>query len=132
MSTEPQAVGPLEERPGAGSDLNALLDQIEQEAAEEGPEGVLKLRALQAKYRFLSFLIEQRRARHLTQKELAERVGMAQAQLSKIERGRKSPTLDTYSRLLAALDAEVPLPHVTEVTVAAAKPSASSREAVGS
>ena len=42
---------------------------------------------------------------------------MAQAQLSKIERGRKSPTLDTYSRLLAALDAEVPLPHVTDVTV---------------
>src|SRR5438128_12430 len=116
MSTELQASGPVEERHEAGADFEALLGQIEREAADEGPGAVLQLRALQAKYRFLSFVIQRRRALHLTQKELAERVGMAQAQLSRIERGRKSPSLDTYSRLLAALDAEVPLPQVTPGT----------------
>ena len=30
--------------------------------------------------------------------------GIGQAEISKIERGRKSPTLDTYTRLVMALD----------------------------
>ncbi len=44
-----------------------------------------------------------RRALNLTQAELAERSGVAQTEISRIERGRKSPTMDTYSRLAAAL-----------------------------
>ncbi len=39
-----------------------------------------------------------------TQKDLAARSGIGQGEISKIERGRKSPTLDTYSRLATALE----------------------------
>jgi DNA-binding XRE family transcriptional regulator len=90
------------------NDFEALLDDIEIEAEHEGPEAVSELRAMQLKYRMLSQMIQRRRELHLTQKELAERAGLGQAEVSKIERGRKSPTLDTYSRLAAALKLEIP------------------------
>jgi DNA-binding XRE family transcriptional regulator len=89
-------------------DFDALLEQIDREAKAEGPQAVAALHALQVKYRMLNQIIEARRALRLTQKDLAEKAGLGQAEVSKIERGRKSPTLDTYSRLAAALDLEVP------------------------
>jgi len=89
-------------------DFDKLLQQIDREAKAEGPQAVAELRALRVKYRMLNQLIEGRRALHLTQKDLAEKAGLGQAEVSKIERGRKSPTLDTYSRLAAALGFEVP------------------------
>jgi DNA-binding XRE family transcriptional regulator len=91
-----------------GRDFEALLERIDREAKEEGPQGVAELQALRLKYRMLNQLIEGRRALRLTQKELAEKAGLGQAEVSKIERGRKSPTLDTYSRLAAALGLSVP------------------------
>jgi len=91
-----------------GRDFEALLERIDREAKEEGPQGVAELQALQLKYRMLNQLIEGRRALRLTQKELGEKAGLGQAEVSKIERGRKSPTLDTYSRLAAALGLSVP------------------------
>jgi DNA-binding XRE family transcriptional regulator len=89
-------------------DFDALLEQIDREAKSEGPQAVAELHALRVKYRMLNQIIQARRALQLTQKDLAEKAGLGQAEVSKIERGRKSPTLDTYSRLAAALDLEVP------------------------
>jgi DNA-binding XRE family transcriptional regulator len=89
-------------------DFDALLERIDREAKEEGPQAVAELHALQVKYRMLNQIIQARRGLHLTQKDLAEKAGLGQAEVSKIERGRKSPTLDTYSRLAAALGLEVP------------------------
>jgi len=89
-------------------DFDAVLEQIDREAKAEGPQAVAELHALQVKYRMINQIIQARRALRLTQKDLAEKAGLGQAEVSKIERGRKSPTLDTYSRLAAALDLEVP------------------------
>jgi DNA-binding XRE family transcriptional regulator len=89
-------------------DFDALLEQIDREARAEGTQALAELHALQVKYRMLNQIIQARRALKLTQQELAKRAGLGQAEVSKIERGRKSPTLDTYSRLAAALDLEVP------------------------
>ncbi|MGO9206584.1 MAG: helix-turn-helix domain-containing protein [Candidatus Limnocylindrales bacterium] len=86
------------------SDFDRLLGDIEQEAVEEGPEGIRDLRALRLKYRLINQLIERRRVLRWTQKDLAARSGIGQGEISKIERGRKSPTLDTYSRLATALE----------------------------
>jgi DNA-binding XRE family transcriptional regulator len=89
-------------------DFEALLEQIDREAKEGGPKAVAELEALRVKYGMLNQIVQARRALHLTQKGLAEKAGLGQAEVSKIERGRKSPTLDTYSRLAAALGLEVP------------------------
>lgn len=78
--------------------------EIEAEARAEGPAAVRDLRAKELKYAFLKALMTARRAQHLTQEQLAVQSGIAQTEISRIERGRKSPTLDTYSRLAAALD----------------------------
>src|ERR1700756_4902787 len=86
-----------------GNDFDQLLDQIEAEAHQEGPAAVAALRALQVKYALVNLVLERRRELGWTQKELAERAGVGQAVISRIERGRLSPTLDTYARLAAAL-----------------------------
>lgn len=49
------------------------------------------------------FLGEARKRHGLTQAELAERVGMTQANISRIERGKVSPSLRTLDRLLGAI-----------------------------
>lgn len=57
-----------------------------------------------------SFLIERaRRARGLTQAQLARLSGTSQATLSAYERGLKSPSLKVASRILAAMDQELTL-----------------------
>ena len=88
---------------GGSGDFERLLDDIEAEAAAAGLAAVRDLRAQQLKYRLINQLIERRRSLHWSQKELAEHSGIAQSEISKIERGRKSPTIDTYSRLATAM-----------------------------
>ncbi|HET7475927.1 MAG TPA: helix-turn-helix transcriptional regulator [Dermatophilaceae bacterium] len=57
-----------------------------------------------------SFLIERaRRARGLTQAQLARLAGTSQATLSAYERGLKSPSLKVASRILSATDHELTL-----------------------
>lgn len=90
-------------------DFERLLDDIEVEAETEGPAAVLELRALQLKYRLINQLIERRHGLHWSQKDLAAHSGIAQSEISKIERGRKSPTMDTYSRLATAMALDVDL-----------------------
>ena len=81
--------------------------EIESEARAEGPEAVRDLRAKEMKYALISALMTARRRLQLTQQQLTQRSGVAQTEISRIERGRKSPTVDTYSRLAAALDLKV-------------------------
>jgi DNA-binding XRE family transcriptional regulator len=83
----------------ASGDFDRLFDDIETEAAADGAAAVRVLRALPLKYR----LIKRRRSLHWSQKELADHSGIAQSEISKIERGRKSPAIDTYSRLATAM-----------------------------
>ena len=87
----------------ASGDFGRLLDDIAGEAAAEGPAAVRDLRALRLKYRLINQLIERRHSLGWSQRELAGHSGIAQSEISKIERGRKSPTMDTYSRLATAL-----------------------------
>jgi transcriptional regulator with XRE-family HTH domain len=60
-------------------------------------------------------LLERARAdAGLTQKELARRAGTSRTTLSAYERGRKSPTVATFSRLLSEAGCELTTsPHVT-------------------
>jgi DNA-binding XRE family transcriptional regulator len=83
--------------------FDEFYKEIEAEAVAEGPEAVRDLRTKELKYALISSLMAGRRALNLTQAQLAERSGVAQTEISRIERGRKSPTMDTYSRLAAAL-----------------------------
>lgn len=93
-----------------GSHFEELMQEIEAEAEAEGPQAVAQLHALDMKYFMINQLLQGRRELHLTQKQLAERSGIGQAEISKIERGQTSPTMDTYSRLCSALGIHPTLP----------------------
>ena len=88
------------------NNFDDFFAEVEAEASAEGPEAVRDLEAKRVKYRLINLLLSRRGELHLTQQQLAERSGVAQTEISRIERGRKSPTLDTYSRLASALDLE--------------------------
>ena len=85
------------------SSWGEFYEEIEAEAKAEGPAAVRDLRAKELKYSLISSLIAGRRDLHLTQAQLGARAGVAQEEISRIERGRKSPTIDTYARIAAAL-----------------------------
>jgi DNA-binding XRE family transcriptional regulator len=93
-----------EGRPNMSTSFDELYTEIEAEARAAGPAAVRDLRAKELKYRMIGALITRRHELHLTQQELAARSGVAQTEISRIERGRKSPTLDTFSSIAAALD----------------------------
>ncbi len=54
-------------------------------------------------------VVELREKHGLTQAQLAERCGIDQGDISRIERGATSPTARTLQRIAEALDAEVRL-----------------------
>lgn len=48
-----------------------------------------------------------RKAKGLSQEELAERVGLSSKYISSIERGNENPTLDTFIKLSSAMDVSI-------------------------
>jgi transcriptional regulator with XRE-family HTH domain len=50
---------------------------------------------------------EQRQARRLSQRELAELCGTTQSAIARVERGARPPRLDTLRRIANALDCEL-------------------------
>lgn len=55
-------------------------------------------------YNLLRSLVEARKECHMTQKELAEKTGIDQADISKIETGNANPALSTLKRLAEGMD----------------------------
>jgi transcriptional regulator with XRE-family HTH domain len=54
-----------------------------------------------------SLLLRQRELNGLTQQQLADRTGISQAAIARIERGRRTPSLSTIEAILAALDVQL-------------------------
>jgi transcriptional regulator with XRE-family HTH domain len=52
-------------------------------------------------------VIEQRRARGLSQKELAELTGTTQSAIARLESGGRPPRIDTLLRIAEALDCDL-------------------------
>jgi ribosome-binding protein aMBF1 (putative translation factor) len=52
-------------------------------------------------------VVEQRRARDLSQQELADLVGTTQSAIARFERGGRPPRIDTLLRMAEALDCEL-------------------------
>lgn len=60
--------------------------------------------ALESEYIIIQAIIDARRKMHLTQKQLSERTGINQADISKIETGVSNPTLRMLNRLAEGMD----------------------------
>jgi transcriptional regulator with XRE-family HTH domain len=79
------------------------LREIEEKVKAEGPEAVACLAAFNTHFAIAREVRELRKARHLTQRQLAASSGISQAEISRIERGQTNPTASTLAALLAPL-----------------------------
>ena len=59
--------------------------------------------ALEAEFAIIQAMITARQKTGMTQKQLAERTGIHQSDISKLERGNGNPSLRTLSRLAVGL-----------------------------
>lgn len=69
----------------------------------KNPEVKKEYDALEAEYAIIQSIIDDRKIAGITQKELAERTGINQADISKLENGNGNPSLRTLKRLAAGL-----------------------------
>jgi len=58
----------------------------------------------ECEYALVKSLVAARKECHMTQKELAEKTGINQADISKIETGNANPALSTLKRLAEGMD----------------------------
>lgn len=63
--------------------------------------------ALAPEFAVIQAMIDARKASGLTQKELADRTGIAQADISKLENGNGNPSLKTLQRLAQGMGMEL-------------------------
>lgn len=80
-------------------DLDELLDEYmkDEEFQREWQE-------LEPEYNTIQALIDARKERKMTQKQLAMRTGIDQADISKIENGNGNPTLQVLKRLAEGMN----------------------------
>ena len=73
------------------------------ERALQNPEVKKEYDALAPEYDIIQAMIDARKDQNLTQKELSERTGITQADISRIEKGTRNPSLEMLKRLAQGL-----------------------------
>ncbi len=76
------------------------------------PEFKKEYDALEPEFTIIKTLLNAREASGLTQKDLAERTGIAQGDISKLETGNANPSLRTLQRLAAGMGMKLKLEFV--------------------
>lgn len=84
------------------SDFRKYLDE-----QLKDPEFKAEWNALQPELAIMQAIIDARKSTGLTQKQLSERTGIAQADISKLESGNGNPSLRTLQRLAAGMGMKV-------------------------
>ena len=82
--------------------MSAKFDDFLQEQLQE-PELKKEYEALQPERAIIQAIIDARKQSGLTQKELSERSGIAQGDISRLERGNANPSIRTLQRLAAGM-----------------------------
>ena len=74
---------------------------------EEDDELKREYDALQTEYELIEKLIKARLEANLTQKELAQKCGMKQSNISRLESGKSNPTIRFLKKLANSLDCDL-------------------------
>ena len=76
------------------------------------PEFKKEYEAIAPEFAIIQAMIDARRSSGMTQKQLAEKTGIAQADISKLERGNANPSLRTLQRLAAGMGMQIKIEFV--------------------
>ncbi len=71
------------------------------------PEFKREYDSLEAEYQVVNAIINARKTTKITQKQLSEKTGIAQSDISKIENGNGNPSLKTIERLARGMGMSV-------------------------
>ena len=82
--------------------MSVKFDDFLQEQLQD-PEFRKEYEAFQPKRVIIQAIIDARKRSGLTQKELSERTGIAQGDISKLERGNANPSIRTLQKLAAGM-----------------------------
>lgn len=77
---------------------NFLDEQLQDEEVRKEYKG------MQPEFDIIKAIVDARTSRNLTQKELAERSGINQADISKLENGTRNPSVNLLKRLAEGMD----------------------------
>lgn len=80
-----------------------LFDDFLEEQLKD-PEFRKEYEAIQPEMAVIRALVDARISQNLTQKQLSERTGINQADISKLENGTRNPSLNMLKRLADGLD----------------------------
>ena len=78
----------------------------------EDPAFAAEYEAQRPEYEAIRAVIAARLACNMTEKELAEKTGIRQSNISRIENGSASPTIDTLARIAAGLGKQLKIDFV--------------------
>lgn len=78
----------------------------------KNPEFKAEYDALEPEFSIMQAMIDARKESGLTQKQLAEKTGITQADISRLEKGNANPSLRTLQRLAAGMNMRVRLEFV--------------------
>jgi len=82
--------------------FNDLWADIVAEARREGSDAEEQLDDFESAFAWARELALARKKRKLSQKQVEQRTGIPQSEISRIESGEANPTIQTVNRLLAA------------------------------
>lgn len=80
------------------------------------PEMEAEYDALEPEFAIIQAMIDARKAKGITQKELSERTGIAQGDISKLENGNGNPSVRTLQRLANAMGMTLKIEFVPKTT----------------
>ena len=89
-------------------------EKYRNEALNNDPELKAEYDALAPEYDIIQVMIDARKELDLTQKELSEKTGITQADISRIENGTRNPSLNMMKRLAEGLGMRLKLEFVQE------------------
>ncbi len=70
--------------------------------------------ALEPEFDIIQAMVDARKEQHLTQKELSERTGITQADISRIENGTRNPSLSMLKRLAKGMGMRLKVEFIPE------------------
>ena len=91
-----------------GGRVMTEFDEFKEELLSD-PSTKKEYDALGPEYDIIQAMIDARVKQNITQKELSERTGITQADISRIERGTRNPSLAMMKRIAAGLGMQLKL-----------------------
>ena len=82
-------------------------EKYREEALNRDPQLKAEYDALEPEYDIIQAMIDARKSQNMTQKELSEKTGITQADISRIERGTRNPSLEMMKRLAKGMGMEL-------------------------